>query len=78
MTPYSESDCLQIERISCSAHSAELNLKGISPCGICIKVCPVEEDRKQFRRGGGSIYTLEDWFPAEHRAWVHVRRYGGL
>ena len=29
------------DKKSCSAHSAELNQKGISPCGICIKVCPV-------------------------------------
>jgi len=62
----------------CSAHSAELAQKGISPCGICIKVCPVGEDRKLFGREDGSIYTREDMFPAEHRAWEHVRRYGGL
>jgi epoxyqueuosine reductase QueG len=63
---------------SCSAHSAELNQKGISPCGICIKVCPVGEDRKLFGREDVSIYSRRDKHPAEHRAWEHVRRYGGL
>jgi len=63
---------------SCSAHSAELAQKGISPCGICIKVCPVGEDRKLFGREDEGIYSRKDKFPAEHRAWEHVRRYGGL
>jgi len=78
-TPYSESCRLKglIDRISCSAQSAELNQKGISPCGICIKVCPVGEDRKLFGREDGSIYSQRDKHPAEHRAWEHVRRYGG-
>jgi epoxyqueuosine reductase QueG len=66
------------DKKSCAAHSAELNQKGISPCGICIKVCPVGEDRKLFGREDGSIYIRKDKFPAEHRAWEHVRRYGGL
>ena len=66
------------DKKSCSAHSAELNQKGISPCGICIKVCPVGKDRKLFGREDGSIYSSKDKHPAEHRAWEHVRRYGGL
>jgi len=66
------------DKAGCTAHSAELNQKGISPCGICIKVCPVGEDRKLFGREDGSIYNREDRFPEEHRAWEHVRRYGGL
>ncbi len=28
-----------------SSYSAELNGHFISPCGICIKVCPVGEDK---------------------------------
>jgi len=66
------------DKKSCAAHSAELAQKGISPCGICIKVCPVGEDRKLFGREAGSIYSPRDKHPAEHRAWEHVRRYGGL
>ena len=62
----------------CLAHSSELNQQGVSPCGICIKVCPIGEDRKLFGREDSSIYTRKEIFPDEHRAWEHVRRYGRL
>jgi len=66
------------DKKSCTAHSAELNCRGISPCGICIKVCPVGEDRKLYGRQDGSIYSRKDRFTEVHNAWEHVRRYGGL
>jgi epoxyqueuosine reductase len=66
------------DRKSCTAHSAELNQQGISPCGICIKVCPVGKDRKLYGREDASIYSRRDRFPEAHNAWEHVRRYGGL
>ncbi len=66
------------DKKSCTGRSAELNSRGISPCGICIKVCPVGEDRKLFGREDASIYTRKERFPEDHRAWEHVRRYGGL
>ena len=40
------------DKKSCAEHSAELNRQGISPCGICIKVCPVGEDRRLYGRDG--------------------------
>jgi len=61
---------------NCAAHSAELNRQGISPCGICIKVCPVGEDRKLFGREDMTIYTNQERHPELHEAWDHVRRYG--
>lgn len=67
-----------IDKTRCTGRSIELKKRFRSPCGICIKVCPVGEDRKLFGREDGSIYTRDDKFPAEHRAWEHVRRYGGL
>ncbi len=66
------------DKNSCVAHSAELNSQGISPCGICIKVCPVGEDRKLYHREDESIYTRKERFPKAHRAWEHVRMHGGL
>jgi len=66
------------DKKSCTAHSAELNSRGISPCGICIKVCPVGEDRKLYGRSDVSIYSRKDRFPEEHKSWEHVQRYGGL
>jgi epoxyqueuosine reductase len=66
------------DKNACASHSAELNRKGISPCGICIKVCPVGKDRKLFFRDDVSIYSNRDRFPEGHSAWEHVRSYGGL
>ncbi len=65
------------DKAACTAHNIALGRRYISPCGICIKVCPVGEDRKIFGRESVSIYTDRDAFPAYHRAWDHVRSYGG-
>jgi epoxyqueuosine reductase len=65
------------DKNACAAYSAELNSKGISPCGICIKVCPVGADRSLFDRNDASIYSHEERFPRHHSAWRHVRSYGG-
>lgn len=66
------------DKKSCAEHSDELNRQGISPCGICIKVCPVGEDRQLYGRMDASIYSRRDRFPQGHRAWEHVRYYGGI
>jgi len=66
------------DKKSCAQHSAELAGRGISPCGICIKVCPVGEDRKLYAREDAAIYSRPERFPSGHRAWEHVRRHGGL
>jgi epoxyqueuosine reductase QueG len=66
------------DKLTCATHSAELNRRGISPCGICIKVCPVGKDRLLYNRADASIYSQRDRFPETHSAWEHVRTYGGL
>jgi len=66
------------DKKSCAEHSNELNQQGISPCGICIKVCPVGEDRQLYGRIDASIYSKRDRFLDMHRAWEHVRSYGGI
>ncbi len=38
------------DKKTCVSYSIELYKKGISPCGICIKVCPVGDDRKLYHR----------------------------
>lgn len=62
-----------IDKGRCTSHNASLSRRGISPCGICIKVCPVGEDRKLHGRTDMDIYQgtgpLED-------SWRHVRSYG--
>lgn len=64
------------EKGRCTDHSAELNRQHRSPCGICIKVCPVGADRDRYDRTGKKLYEDQDRYPAYHRAWDHVRRYG--
>jgi epoxyqueuosine reductase len=62
---------------ACTAHSIALGKRSISPCGVCIKVCPVGEDRKVFSREDLSVYDPGEMNEELHRAWNHVRAYGG-
>jgi epoxyqueuosine reductase QueG len=72
---YPEGIC---EKKTCAARSEALNHRSISPCGLCIRVCPVGSDRARFGREDLSIYHENDArFSAYHRAWKHVRSYGG-
>jgi epoxyqueuosine reductase len=65
------------DKTVCTAHSIALGKRSVSPCGICIKVCPVGEDRKVFSREDVSVYDLPKRDEALQRAWRHVRAYGG-
>lgn len=65
-----------IDKRKCTERSIELKKDHRSPCGICIKVCPVGEDRRHFRRKDLGLYDGPDKDPELHRAWEHVRRYG--
>lgn len=65
-----------VDKVSCALRSKDLRKKYLSPCGICIKVCPVGEDRKVFNREDVSIYD-EDETPGKYkRAWKHLKKYG--
>lgn len=66
------------DKTACTRRSAELAERFISPCGICIKVCPVGEDRSRFAREDAGMYDESDArYDRYHRAWHHVRSYGG-
>ncbi len=60
----------------CAIRSEQLRDEYRSPCGICIKVCPVGEDRELFGRKNMSIYSKDKKFEKYHKAWEHVRKYG--
>lgn len=63
---------------ACATRSEALLKRFISPCGICIKICPVGEDRKRFGREDPHLYDEDNpSFEQYHRAWRHVRSYGG-
>ncbi|MCE8422687.1 MAG: epoxyqueuosine reductase [Candidatus Methanoperedens sp.] len=65
-----------VDKRLCAERSTKLRDEYRSPCGICIKVCPVGKDRELFGRKNMSIYKDNKRFEKYHRAWEHVRRYG--
>jgi epoxyqueuosine reductase len=66
------------DKKACATRSEALYKRYISPCGLCIKVCPVGEDRALYLRKDPSIYNEENKIYGQyHRAWKHVRLYGG-
>lgn len=65
-------------KLACANRAEALFKRYISPCGLCIKVCPVGEDRSRFHRGDCQIYDNDTTeFASLHAAWKHVRSYGG-
>jgi len=62
------------DKAACAGNSAELARRHISPCGICIKVCPVGEDRQHY----GRKTPAGDEDPRCRRVREHVQKFGGL
>jgi len=66
------------DKLACATRSEALLKRYISPCGLCIKICPVGEDRIVFQREDPGIYDEDKkGFGSYHAAWKHVRAYGG-
>lgn len=66
------------DKRACATRSEELAKRYTAPCGFCIKVCPIGEDRTLFDREKTGIYDEADPRHEKlHRAWTHVRKYGG-
>ncbi|HML04212.1 MAG TPA: 4Fe-4S binding protein [Methanobacterium sp.] len=65
-----------VNKISCAQRSKKLRKEFRSPCGICIKVCPVGDDRKVFKREDTSIYDENKTPKTYKKSWEHVRSYG--
>jgi len=66
------------DKKTCAIRSEALYKRYISPCGFCIKVCPIGEDRTLYQSEDPRIYDEGDTaFDQYHRAWKHVRSYGG-
>ncbi len=70
----------RIDKTKCTDYSGDLGLKGISPCGVCIKVCPVGKDRTLYNRKNIQIYTKNVSDSVNNQkivdSWEHIRRYG--
>jgi len=65
-----------VDKIKCAQRSKKLRKEYRSPCGICIKVCPVGKDRKIFNRKDTSLYDNNKTPEKYRNAWEHVRKYG--
>ena len=62
------------DKAACTDNSARLARRHISPCGICIGVCPVGEDRRHYGRPAASPGERD----RRRRVREHVQKYGGL
>lgn len=65
------------DKNTCAIRSEELLRRSLSPCGCCIKVCPVGNDRRQYGREDMRMY--DDESPGSEpyrRIRDHVRSYG--
>lgn len=61
---------------ACASRSADLVKRHISPCGICIKVCPIGKDRAFYKRKNLAVYH-NDAEGNSPPGWKHVRELGG-
>lgn len=81
-TTREDSIIAHMNKKSCAEHHAKLRTEHRYPCGICIKVCPVGEDRKVFGSTDVRLYLGEKEAIAanpddpRYARWVHLRRHG--
>jgi len=72
-----------MDKTACAKHHAILRQEERYPCGICIKVCPIGQDRVLYQSTNKSKLYLEEKEalsanPDDPRysGWVHVRKHG--
>ncbi len=81
-TPRSDRLIADMNKRNCAVYHAELRKELRFPCGVCIKVCPIGEDRKIYRSTNSALYLRErealQQNPEDpnYAAWVHQRRHG--
>jgi len=65
------------DKTTCVSRSEDLYRHHTSPCGLCIKVCPVGKDRERYGHNDLSMYNeKEPLYQRYHEGWNHVRSYG--
>jgi ferredoxin len=71
-----------LDEASCQQHEQRLQAAYCDPCGLCLKSCPVGEDRQLFQSADFDKYFAEqnvlaqDPAAKQYRDWVHLRSYG--
>lgn len=67
---------------ACSLYHVKLKEEYRYPCGVCIKVCPIGQDRSLYERKSSRIYLEEkealakDPQDEHYQSWVHARVHG--
>lgn len=77
-------DCMvaDMDKVACTKYHAKLVDESRWPCGVCIKVCPIGEDRKLYNSNNIKRYLEEneaieaDADDPRYKGWVHVRTHG--
>ncbi len=73
----------EMDKYACAGNGKRLRQAFRNPCGYCIKVCPVGEDRKLFKSPDVQIYfeeknvAMQEMDNPVYRSWRHIRKYGG-
>ena len=83
LVPKEESYKPEFKAVVCAQRAEDLTKRRCYPCGICVKVCPIGEDRVLFgatKKTGLYLQELdrgkEDAFSEEFKIWNHYRRWG--
>jgi epoxyqueuosine reductase QueG len=70
------------DAIACTKHHQILVSQSRWPCGVCLKVCPIGEDRKLYQRTSVADYLREaealqaDPLDPRYRHLTHLRTHG--
>ena len=48
------------DKKACATRSEALSTRYLSPCGLCIRICPVGADREAYAREDPEIYNDKD------------------
>jgi epoxyqueuosine reductase QueG len=68
--------------VACTVYHQKLAVENRFSCGVCVKVCPIGEDRKLYKRIGGADYLREQKALAanpsdpEYKHLAHLRTHG--
>jgi epoxyqueuosine reductase QueG len=73
----------EMDKTACAENGKRLRQAYRNPCGFCIKVCPVGNDRQLFQSTDLQKYFKEKEIlehnpkAPEYKDWQHIRQYGG-
>ncbi len=83
LKPKEEELIADYDKMACIEMAEELTRRRCYPCGICIKVCPIGQDRLLYKQKGILKKYLQesealsaDPEDPEYKTWTHIRKYG--